>query len=164
MQRCHVTDSFFQKLRWCATNRRSSRNWFDAWKAWQTGGRPLTGLTLSLITFQPFASDQIFRKSCLVQHKQQKLLWVQMFYCPHISFFKNACNLSHAGGNMFVFCTHFVDAWLQPQDSCSHENVSCDRVIVAKHIEEAACYICRGMFTELNVVILSVICLLLQLV
>ena len=51
---------------------------------------------------------------------------------------------------MFVFCTHSLGACLEPKDRSSHENVSCDRVIAAEHIEEAACYTCEGMFTDME--------------
>ena len=50
------------------------RGFRDRLKARQAGGRPLTDLTVSLTTIQPFASDEVLRKSCLVQEKQQKFL------------------------------------------------------------------------------------------
>ena len=51
---------------------------------------------------------------------------------------------------MFVFCTHSLGACLEPKDRSSHENVSCDRGIAAEHIEEAACYTCRGIFIDME--------------
>jgi len=51
---------------------------------------------------------------------------------------------------MVVFYTHSLGASFEPKDRFSWENVSCDRAIVAEHIEEATCYTCRGLFTDME--------------